>query len=220
MRKNLILPNNGVLLDLKSGERLYFLAGPAKGAPDWQTEAIKALQILDPNCFIVCPRYYDEGHENFELALPPTYKEGESASAGNSPILSFEKGAHWDRYYMEIASFFGCIIFWLPCEDQDKPRPKEFGPYAQDTYGEIGRWSIKMSDPDKYSHQRYDRRVNVVMGAEPDFPGLSVIKVNIDADLKRADNYPFVIHNSLEDTLRAANRLARKTNPSPMNYND
>ncbi len=108
---------------------------------------------------------------------------------------------------MQLASFYGSVIFWLPCEDSKNPREKKDGPYAQDTYGELGRWSVKSAE----KMSLHDRgtgcaRVNVVVGVEESFPGLRTIKRNFHAD--HHDDYP--IYPSLEGVIDAAISLARK----------
>lgn len=195
----LILPNtnnNGVLLNLKQGERLYFLAGPIKGGGDWQAKAIQLLQQKDPFCYIACPHSYDIHHELFKYQMPPT------------EALCFENQTMWERYYMERASWFGSIIFWLPCEDKQNPRKN--GPYARDTYGEIARCSVKSSKPEIFSFNKgYNRRFNVIIGAEKDFLGLNGIKKNSNAD--HAGVFDF--YSNLEDTITAAVKKGKEWNP-------
>ncbi len=77
------------------------------------------------------------------------------------------------RNYLKEAVKKGCVIFWLPEENKLKPRPLDAGPYATDTRGEIGRWSVE---------QKYNPEYNVVLGAEENFFSLSQIKRNWIAD--------------------------------------
>lgn len=200
----LILPKNSIVLDLQKTERLYFLAGPISGADDWQAKAIKMLHSKDPGCYIVCPSRYDESHELMKYSMIPTESmEGE---------LSFPNQTMWERHYLELASWYGSIIFWLPCEDSANPRAKEDGPYARDTYGELGRWSIrsgrKIIPLDYFLHTPLEWRVNLTVGAEKNFHGLSVIQKNLDGDHRQ----PFQIYSSLEDTISAAVKLAKVKN--------
>lgn len=219
MRKNLILPKNGVVLNLKKGERLYFLAGPIRGGGDWQAKAIKLLTEKDPDCYIVCPCRYDSGHELFKFSLlPDTESSGGDGEVSNS--IEFPNQTLWERYYLEQASYYGSIIFWLPCENKENPRKKGGGPYARDTYGEIGRWSLKSSKPYQFSLNNYSPRVNVVFGAEKDFPGLGVIKKNLEADYSGTPIAQSVVYSSIGETISEAIKLAKTFNPSWMNSND
>ncbi|KKQ34454.1 MAG: hypothetical protein US50_C0048G0001 [Candidatus Nomurabacteria bacterium GW2011_GWB1_37_5] len=166
----LILPNNnkGVVLDLKQGERLYFLAGPIRGGGDWQAKAIRVLNKKDPFCYIACPCRYDISHELSKYQLKPTELPRSTDDEREWPeyALDFPSQTMWERYYLEHASWFGSIIFWLPCENKENPRKKEDGPYARDTYGELGRWSIRSKKPDRFPNQYLSggSHLNLVVG--------------------------------------------------------
>lgn len=218
----LILPNKGVVLEnfLQKGERLYFLAGPISGAGDWQVKAIKLLHEKDPFCYIACPCRYDINHELFKYHIKATELPKSTDDERKWPeyALKFPNQTMWERYYLEWASWLGSIIFWLPCEDKENPRKKEDGPYARDTYGELGRWSIRSKKPGSFPNQYLSggSHLNLVVGAENDFPGLSVIQKNFDADHDKS----FIIYSSLEETISEAVKLGKKVNPQPMNFND
>src|SRR6266403_4758892 len=138
----------GVRFDPSStpGERVYFLAGPIRGADDWQAKAIKLLHEKDPNCYIACPRRYDETHELYQFSLDPPL-DGVRTTAFFSQTM-------WERNYLEMAAERGAIIFWLPEESKTNPRKKEDGPYARDTYGELGRWSVISARAKRPTHSR------------------------------------------------------------------
>ncbi len=210
----LILPNNnlGVILDLQQGERLYFLAGPIKGGGTWHKDAIELLHKKDPFCYIVCPKPYDSRHR-----LRPTKQERstDDERGFTEYALRFPSQTAWERYYLERASYYGSVIFWLPQEDVNEPR-KDGSPYARDTYGELGRWSLRSSKPHYFCFKENEDRVNLVIGAEKYFPGLSVIQKNLDGD----HGSPFQIYTTLEDTISEAVKLGKKSNPQPMNFND
>jgi hypothetical protein len=231
IRIALILPKDGVVLDLQKGEHLYFLGGPIRGAGDWQAKAIRMLTEKDPACYIACPCRYYEGiknsHELYQYHLPATKLPSETDDIREFPeyVLEFPNQTMWERYYLDMASLWGSIIFWLPCEDQENPRQKDDGPYAQDTYGELGRWSIRSShniNPytrGQHSHlvkssesscmitdEQFRQKIRLVVGAEKNFPGLKVIQKNFDADHK--GKYP--IYDSLEKTIDQAIVLANQ----------
>lgn len=181
---NLLLPKTYVKLrDIQGGdggnmiEPVIFLAGPIRGAGDWQKTAIKKLHLAIPNALIVCPCRYDKSHE--------LYKHRRKGST-----TKFESQTEWERHYLNHAARTGVVMFWIPKEDPINPRPREEGPYAQDTYGELGEWRGRMLEVGG---------LNVVIGAEPDgLPGLSVIKKNYKYALNMK------LHETLDSTLKAA----------------
>ncbi|MDR2540725.1 MAG: hypothetical protein LBD11_02855 [Candidatus Peribacteria bacterium] len=196
MKINLILPKNGVEPDFSNGERLYFLAGPIRGGGDWQKRAVALLGEKDPGCYIASPspNGYMKEHELLEWGLPT-----------NNPALaySFTRQTLWERYYLQLALENGALIFWLPVEDANIPREKKDGPYARDTYGEIGRWSIYALLEGTYP----------IIGAEKEFSGLDQIHVNLREDvgkfLGQSFGKSFPIYDSLEKTLDEAVMYAR-----------
>lgn len=206
--KSLILPITGVELQLKPGERLYFLAGPIAGGGDWQRKAIELLQKRDPNCYIACPRNYGPDDTLHRHKLEPTIvTEG-------IPRIKFPDQTSWEDYYMQRASWYGAIVFWLPVEDKHSPRKEP--PYARDTYGEIGKWGLKSSQPFFFSFKKpqYNEHehVNVIFGAEAAFPGLNTIQKNLNLNHKKE----VPIRVSLEDTITAAVQLGKAVNPQPL----
>ncbi|HTH92932.1 MAG TPA: hypothetical protein VL576_00405 [Candidatus Paceibacterota bacterium] len=199
----------GINITPKQGERIYFLAGPIRGADDWQKEAVKLLAEKDPHCYVACPRRYDESHELYHL----------SESVQGS-ILHFSRQTLWERYYLDRAARSGCIIFWLPCESATNPRKKEDGPYARDTYGELARWSMCKActvTPDHYKFFDKERpeHVNIAIGAEGNFPGLDVIYENFTKD-----NCGFQFCGSLDAAVNEGVRLGKEVNRQPFSFND
>lgn len=165
---------------------LFYLGGPIRGANDCQARATHALdKHYGGRCIIASPCRYDQSHPLFQHRLP---QDG----------IAFKRQVLWERHYMRLAASWpmgGCLIFWLPLEDPLNPRPKEEGPYGQDTYGEIPRWSVE---------KKYDPKLRMVIGAEKGYFGLSQIKVNLDEDL----GMDFPIYETLEETLRQAIAIA------------
>ncbi len=212
----LILPKNNVTIPFTDNvTRLYFTLGPIRGAFDWQTKAIKMLQKKDPGCYIACPCRWKEDHELFRFSIPdnsdqPTNErkmevDGRIEVANN--LLAFPHQTAWERYYLQLASYYGSIIAWLPAEDSNNRRKWEDGPYGQDSYGELGRWSIRSAEKiSLYDSGTSCARVNLAVGAEKDFFGLKVIQRNFDADHGK----PYLIYSTLEQTVDAAIALAKK----------
>lgn len=186
-------------MNLDQGQHLYFLGGPVRGAGDWQAKAIQLLFEKDPGCIVACPCRYSPEH-------PLWLKQGVPFEIK----LEFENQTMWERYYLEHAAYFGSVIFWLPSEDAVHPRDKQTGPYGQDTYGELGRWSLRSAHnlctfgvPGKGTMPI----TNVVVGAESNYHGLKVIQRNFDAD----HGHPFPVQASLEETIDRAIMLAHST---------
>ena len=73
-----------------SDKKIVFLAGPIKGAPDWQAQAIKDLADLD--IYVANPRR--ENVQNFNLDLQ----------------------VDWESKFLALADV---IMFWIPPKDTD-----------------------------------------------------------------------------------------------------
>ncbi len=157
---NLILPKTFV--DSASIVRpLFYLAGPVRGADNWQEQACGFLHYrLGDQCTVVTPNRWGPDHPLHLYRM-----KGDEHH--------FASQTDWERHYLNYASSNGCILCWLPCESKENPRTEDL-PYARDTYGELGRWGERM---------RSRPAVGMVVGAEPDFPGLSVIAKNLAADV-------------------------------------
>ena len=194
---NLILPNRVVSNAIANKKRLYFLAGPIRGAIDWQQYAYIFFSGLYSGCYVVCARLSDDSRYFYQFAM---------AGESGRPYVS---QTHWERHYMELASHMGSIIFWLLLEDSVNPRKREEGPYAQDTYGELGRWGVRSGKKIGYLNSAMQEPiVNIVVGAEPEFPGLNVIRKNLSLD----HGYDFPIYETLEETIYQAVSKSIKTN--------
>ena len=188
MHVKLILPNTYVDRGALVGLPLFYLAGPIRGADDWQA---KAIQMLDEhyrgNCAVVNPSRYDETH--------PLYG---CKAEGDENV--FRRQTDWEHYYMSEASGHGCLIFWLPCESRENPRPRADGPYAQDTYGELGYWRAML----EVSERGGTLRPMMVIGAEFGFHGFK----KLQRDFARAVDAPFEIRTTLYSVVHEAIRIA------------
>lgn len=159
--------------------------GPIRGGGDWQRRACEILQSNLTEEFFVAtpcrwgpehPLYHDNagGHETFSRQLP------------------------WERYYLDLAarnSPRGCVICWLP--EESKTDPRKDGPYARDTYGELGEFRGRMM---------CDKKARFVLGAEPGFPGLDVIVRNFEGALKVG----LYVSPNLEETVTRAIEVANR----------
>jgi len=199
----LLLPKTLVNFN-KETDIVFFLAGPIKGADDWQKEAITILQkfahtvSIKKNVYVVCPADYQPTHELYPLKVKGISEENYSDE--QREITSSRTS--WERPNLEIASRLGCIIFWLAKEDKENPRKKEDGPYARDTYGELGEWRARIF----YEQKNNRNKINLVIGADPAFNGLAQIKKNFD----RMIGEDFLISNSLKETIKRAVMIQNK----------
>ncbi len=176
----LILPKTFVKPEEIGGAPFFFLAGPIRGGGDWQH---KMSLVLDEktggDCIIANPSRYTDTH--------PLWKYRMSGQEDK-----FARQLDWERFYLDEAGIYrkrGCIIFWLGCEDKEKPHPGP-EPYAMDTRGELGEWRGRM---------RHES-VALVIGGEEKFFGLSQIQRNFTQSL----GLVFHIENTLEATADAA----------------
>jgi hypothetical protein len=171
----IILPKTYHSVDLTYGP-LFFLAGPVRGGGDWQAECCAEISKHFTNFYAVLPCPYEMSHplQAFKVAGKQNF---------------FDRQLPWERYYLGLAATHGCLLFWLPAESKINPRLD--GPYAQDTYGELGEWRGRLM---------YEPTLRIVIGAEPNFPGLSQIQRNFN----QATGTDFPIYNTLEKTVAMA----------------
>ncbi len=110
--------------------------------------------------------------------------------------IHFDRQLPWERHYLGHAATRarkGCLIFWLPKESTENPRPD--GYYGRDTMGELGEWRGRLM---AHPIQR------VVIGGQKEFPGFDIICRNF----KHALGEHFMIHQTLEATVEAAIKKA------------
>jgi hypothetical protein len=186
--QKVILPTTLVDVD-EIVKPLFFIAGPVWGGDDWQHEAFKLLARKIPKFTAAIPIRYKADHplQNFRLA-------------GNES--AFPRQLNWERYYLKMAAEDkdACVVFWFAKESASNPRPRENGPYGQDSYGEVAEWRGRMMDNPGFK---------VVVGGDPSFPGLDTIRRNFCLALK----IDFPIFPTLEATLDAA--IKRMSIPPP-----
>jgi hypothetical protein len=164
---------------------LIYLAGPIKGGGGWHERCCREIARHIPHFFAVVPCRCHAGD-----ALMQYRVEGR--------VDKFLHQTPWEHYYLNLAAQLskthqGCTIFWLPEESKDSPR-EDGSPYGRDTYGEIGRWGRNAA-----WHQ-----ARIVVGAQPGFPGLRVIRGNLNLDFDLTSGTEFPIYPTLEETAAAA----------------
>jgi hypothetical protein len=166
---------------------LFFLAGPVRGGGDWQWRCTLELERqLGEQDFSVAIPYHDL--PNRQPSHPAMISLAEPAAGGDA---YFERQLNWEHHYLSMAAAGGCLVIWLQCQDMSDPRPEGSGPYAQDTYGELGEWRSELG---------HNPKLRVVVGAQNDFHGLSQIQRNFS----RRVGYDFPIYSTLRETVAAA----------------
>ncbi len=186
MSLKLIPPETLVRIDV-SDPPLFFLEGPVIGTSDWQSHAIEELQEQIGDCYVATSRKYDWSHPLSQFKVQGT-------------DTLFDSKHSWKRHFASLAAHSGCLIFWLACEDGMMPKRHD-APYARETYVSLGEW---------LTHMQYNPRLQVVVGAEPNFPGICDIRNDFNRGLKTS---LFPVHVTLKATIKAAVdkvRAARK----------
>ena len=189
-KAHLILPKDHVFAVETTSYPLFFLAGPMRGGADWQSDAFDYLR-----------QRMDGQLEAFAVANPNHYKSEHPIRQYEYPIglktnLRFDCQLDWEKYYLQRAGIpavgeSGCIIFWLP-------EPRLNGPFAVNTRREVG-WVTGLMDGARLWARHI--KVRVVVGAEPEFDGLSEIHRSFIASSGES-NFP--IYRTLQETIDAA----------------
>ncbi len=149
---NVIIPKTYVK-DLD--KPLIFLAGPIRGAPLWQDEAIKYLLSKNSNIIIASPRR--EARDSFV----------DSIIKGDETF--FERQRAWERHYLDIASKSGVILFWLPQETQHDCKKS----YGAMTRLELGQWITRYN---------LDNSIRFCIGSDGKFSELNTIAYDLKLD--------------------------------------
>ncbi len=134
---------------------LVFLAGPIKGAPIWQDEAIKILLSYPSHLMVASPR----------RSVSPEFQQ--YVVQGDNSY--FPRQRAWERHYLDIASKQGAILFWLPGEIEHSCEKA----YGAMTRVELGQWTTKLN---------LDRTLPICIGSDGKFSELDTIKYDLSLD--------------------------------------
>ncbi len=135
---------------------LIFLAGPIKGAPLWQDEAIRILFAIDSQLTVASPRR--------------GIRENIAAYILNGDDNNFPRQRAWEKHYLERASKTGAILFWLPGEVEHSCEKS----YAAMTRKELGDWTTAY---------RYDKSIRFCVGSDGKFSELDTLKYDLSIDI-------------------------------------
>src|SRR3989344_2086457 len=139
MSNSVIIPKTYV----RVAKPLIFLAGPIRGAPNWQDEAIPMLLKKNPNIFIVSPR------RGIRPAIETHILTGDEKY--------FHRLRAWERHYLDIAGHNpdtkGVIMFWLPGETEHN---------CEKSYGAMTRVELGQA----MESYRRDKRTRFCIGSD------------------------------------------------------
>lgn len=157
-------------------EPLIFLAGPIKGAPNWQDEAINILFSKNENLTIVSPR------RGIRPEISRCIAKGDEEY--------FPRQRSWERHYLDLASKKGAILFWLPGEVEHNCDKS----YGAMTRVEIGQWM---------TNYRHDNSINFCVGSDNKFSELHTIEYDLKLDAPNKKIYS-TLEETCEEAIRLA----------------
>jgi len=155
---------------------LIFLAGPITGAPNWQDKAIEILFSKTSNLVIASPR------RGVRAEIAPYIVTGDETY--------FPRQRAWERYYLDIASKTGAVLFWLPKKIENIGEK----PYASMTRIELG---------EAIGRYRENNSIRFCVGSTGNFQDLDAIQDDLRVYAPRA------VYSTLEETCTEAVRLAK-----------
>ncbi len=152
----LVIPKNYILLD----EPCIFLAGPIRGASNWQDDAADYILSKHPEFIVFSPR------------------GGIRPKIENHVILGgqqdkFYRQREWERHYLAEIGLKGSIAFWLPTETEHRCE-KSYGSMTRVELGQIMTLS------------RYDN-VSWCVGTDGGFSDLDAITYDLSIDAPDKD---------------------------------
>lgn len=152
MTNKLIIPKTYIQ---KIDVPLIFLAGPIRGAPNWQDNAVTILLEKEKNLMIASPR------RGIREAIAQYVVNGDDAY--------FPRQRAWERHYLDLAAKTGAILFWLPGEVEHKCEKA----YGAMTRVELGQWMTK---------SKQDKSVRWCIGSDGKFSELNTLLYDLSLD--------------------------------------
>lgn len=160
---------------------LVFLIGPVIGGGDWQAKFITSFEevrkkiwthsfteMFLPRIKFVVPCRWGSDHSLAEYFVTAYGTVPESA-----PYI-VQRQTRWEREFLGKVldgNDEGLVVCGLFLEDKNKPKPKEEGPYARDTYGELGEWTTVAY---------FKNATNFIIGYSEQFSGIGVRMANFE----------------------------------------
>jgi hypothetical protein len=149
----ILIPNT--YLSNLGEDKVIFLGGPIRGAPNWQDDAILFLLSLNSNLTIISPR------RGVRDKIAPYIAVGDESY--------FSRQRAWERHYLDIASKKGAIMFWLPGEEKHDCKKS----YGAGTRLELGEWM---------TNYKHDKKVGFCIGSDGNFSELRTIEYDLSLD--------------------------------------
>ncbi len=146
-----IIPKSRVLIKYP----LIFLAGPIRGAPNWQDEAIIRLISMEKDIIVASPR----------RGIRKNFSDYVINGSGDFP-----RQRAWERHYLDIASQNGAILFWLPGESEHNCSKS----YGAMTRIELGQWMTR---------SRYESNLRWCIGSDGKFSEIDTISYDLGLDV-------------------------------------
>ena len=137
------------------GAPIIFLAGPIRGAPTWQDDAICYLFSQEPNLIIVSPRW------GIRPAIADFITDGDESF--------FPRQRAWERHYLKIAGDTGVIMFWLPNEEVHD---------CKKAYGAMTRYELAQASTIYSMNKNY----KFCVGSDGLFSELNTIQYDLSID--------------------------------------
>lgn len=156
---------------------LIFLAGPIRGAPNWQDEAVKIINEIDPEMYIVSPR------RGIRTSIAPYVLHGDETL--------FERQRAWERYHLEIAKYDGAIMFWLPGEIEHDCK-KSYGAMTRMELGLVIAW-----------YKQNLRSIKWCIGSDGKFSELDTIQYDLKIDAPDKKIFP-TLEETCAEAVRIA----------------
>lgn len=139
----------------KLEEPLIFLAGPVKGAPNWQDEAVDILFSLEKDIMVALPkREIEDKIAKYVIVGDENY---------------FPRQRAWERHYLDIASRTGTILFWLPGEIEHK---------CEKAYGAMTRFELGLT----LGWYKYNKEISFCVGTDLKFSEFYTIHYDLQRD--------------------------------------
>ena len=186
--QSVYVPNS---YDPQPKTKVIFLAGPIAWGGGWQIEAARHLLKRLPDV---------------SIAMPIREIPADLAKLKVRGDVVTERQLDWEQAMLEIAGSRGVVLFWLPDKREYPVPPYPSRSYARDTRGELGIWMTEA---------KYRPEIRVVIGAEDEFDGASVIERNVKKQWSLASlSFPKTLEASCEraiEVLRARDTALSRT---------
>ncbi|MBI2042760.1 hypothetical protein HYT25_00010 [Candidatus Pacearchaeota archaeon] len=131
---------------------LIFLAGPVRGAPNWQDDAAEYILSNNSKFTVISPRR--------------DIREKISEYAFNGDNNYFSRQREWELYHFDINRKKGCVMFWLPGETEHNC-DKSYGAMTREELGLI------------MAHYFHDKSTRFCIGTDGKFSEIDTLRYDL-----------------------------------------